>query len=146
MQILTSTIFAHSINANFGSVIFAFRKMSNAFIDIDLQRVIQFVKCHFLYLLNVQILTCVIFTHLMNRKFWQCRFCVFTKCTVCKILNAFSGIDSQRILAKYAIFIASFLVFDKCANFDNDMFVHLIYREFWQCLFCVFTKYAFWQL
>ena len=60
--------------------------------------------------------------------------------------NAFSGIDLLRILAKYAIYKASFFVFAKCANFDSDIFAHLIYREFWQCLFCVFTKYAFWQV
>ena len=57
--------------------------------------------------------------------------------------NAFSSIDLQRILAKYTICNASFFVFAKCANFDNDNFAHLICREFWQC---VFTKYAFWQL
>ena len=60
--------------------------------------------------------------------------------------NAFSGIDLQRILAKYAICNASFYVFAKCKNFDNDIFAHLIYREYWRCLFCDFTKYAFWQL
>ena len=80
--------------------------MSNAFSGIDLQRVLaRYAIClvPFLYLLNVQILTSAIFAHLMNCKFWQCHFCVFTKCTVCKMSNAFSGIDIQRILAKYAI-------------------------------------------
>ena len=123
--------------ANFGSVIFAF-----------LQNM-RFVKCqmHFLtstynaYLLNTQFVKC----HLMNRKFWQCRFCVFTKYTVFEMSNAFSDINLQRILAKYAICDASVFVFAKCANFDNDIFAHLIYREFWQCLFCDFTKYAFSQ-
>ena len=94
----------------------------------------------------MQILTSAIIAHLMNRKSWQCRFCVLTECTVCKMSNAFSGIDLQRILAKYAICNASFFVFANCANFDNDIFAHLVYREFWQCRFCVFTKYAFWQL
>ena len=68
----------------------------------------KFVKSHFLYLLNVQILTSAIFAHLMNRNFWQCRFCVFTKCTICKMSNAFSGINLQRVLAKYAFVMRYF--------------------------------------
>ena len=60
--------------------------------------------------------------------------------------NSFSGIDLQCILSKFATCYVSLLVFAKCPNYDSDIFAHLMYREFWQCLYCVFTKYTFWQL